>query len=413
MWAFVILVPVFYGSITDLRVVQEKAFQVGAILLASLFLGNAWMTGFVFLNIALMISNGINTGSGQVLNIFMACMLFACSRAYFSKVLVREGHLRIKKCMTPLYILTFITVVMMTLQLCGIDPVYSWVTSSGEVKQFANTNLMSGVFALPAFNGIFLALVNAFMVFYSPVVAIFMLVPIALSKSSAVYLSAFSSLAVYGFYRIRTQKGRIVAGTALCVALLGGFVYDYSYDPLTWKSRFENWHLVLKMSLKRPFGWGPDSFRSYNKTKNWIFSSDENYNPAIEVNNGNNTVDYMYYSADPSKMQERFGGKTPKTRSIWTEAHNEYLQVFFEYGIIGLLLLLGFIREIILRFKKSAQDPEILALFSMLLVYLVASTTQFPFHLARLSCFLPIILGAYYAKTDASYFKKEIHDGRF
>ena len=76
--------------------------------------------------------------------------------------------------------------------------------------------------------------------------------------------------------------------------------------------------------------------------------------------------------------------------SYWTEAegklyeaHNEYLQVFFETGIVGLVLVVLFIGDILRRFFSCYLDKRRVApLMASFMSILVISFFAFPFHMA-------------------------------
>jgi len=185
---------------------------------------------------------------------------------------------------------------------------------------------------------------------------------------------------------------------------------DFSGDKLTYASRFESWHMILKKSSHNLLGWGPDSFRNYSKDKNFIFLTDKEYNPIFSEKPNETTEIMRYHSADAGKWEARFKGKIPTGINKWTEAHNDYLQGLFEYGIGFIILLFFFFKEVYLRFHRSDKSPEILALFACLCVYALVATTQFPFHLARLSAPFGIILGAYFALTNTFYKQENRHE---
>ena len=150
-------------------------------------------------------------------------------------------------------------------------------------------------------------------------------------------------------------------------------------------------------------GWGPDSFRNYNKNKKFLFKSDEDYNPMLMEKKDATTEILSYYSVDMTKLPDNLKGRIPKNINTWGEAHNEFLQFLFEYGLFGVLFISLFLKEMYDRFVLSNKSREVLALFGMLMVLFLASMTQFPFHVARISGILGILLGAYFSFTDKQY----------
>jgi O-antigen ligase len=86
------------------------------------------------------------------------------------------------------------------------------------------------------------------------------------------------------------------------------------------------------------------------------------------------------------------------------EAHNDYLQILFEYGLIGLVLFLGFIVSIYIKFFKSRKTDLQLILICGITAYLVSAISIFPMHLAQLSIyaitFLVILEDTYNGEGD-------------
>lgn len=73
--------------------------------------------------------------------------------------------------------------------------------------------------------------------------------------------------------------------------------------------------------------------------------------------------------------------------AIWDNPHDEFIYVFFEYGIVGLVLIGGFIFTIFRRFNvQSLHSNETIALMASFIALLIFSTGHFPFYLARMNC---------------------------
>lgn len=155
-------------------------------------------------------------------------------------------------------------------------------------------------------------------------------VAICVTKSiTAILALLLAGILIFGFH-----------WQILSVLVLGG-VLSWNLWPALWSSngRLDLWYKVLwfwnwKISLL--WGAGPSSFFLYG--------------PHIQMMNG----------TPPSQL------------FIWT--HNDWLQVLFEYGLLGLVLLLIVYFQMLYRAWQKKQDW----LFSSILIYGFVALTQMP-----------------------------------
>ena len=393
--AFLFSIPIFYiAGMSDTRFVQERYFQFASMLLASLFFGNIWLTLFFWLNAVMYVVYGFSVGSSQVTNIFLTGLIFACSRNFFK---TREVAPYFK----ALYLVLGLSLVYCVFQFFRIDPIGAPMSASGVPFFYGNTGQLNGLFFHTAIHSVFLAAMVPVLIFSGFWAGALLLPLIALLKCSGAILATGFTIPFIAYHK---KKILFIPALALTVILgIGATYLDHKTDPKTYASRFESWHLVFRYCMINPLGWGPDSFRNTNKFKKFTFHSDENYYPLVMEKVSDDQSVIRYHSADPSKFKERYQGRVPKNLSVWVEVHNEFLQLFFEYGIFGVLLIFMFGKEFIDRFILSDKSDEVLALFGAILVIVIAGFTQFPFHLARISGIFGVLLGAYFAKTDKSY----------
>src|SRR3990167_5060261 len=83
---FIFIAPIMYAiNGQDLRLFQERVFQFLGMCLIACFIGNFWLSAFLMLNVFLYFYNGAEIGGNQVLNVFVGCLIFMVSRAFFTK----------------------------------------------------------------------------------------------------------------------------------------------------------------------------------------------------------------------------------------------------------------------------------------------------------------------------------------
>ncbi len=392
--AFICLCPIVYTNVEifTLRDFQERSFQLGAMALFSLFVGNLWIGAFLLWNVISLLLNDFTVGLPQVLNVFVGCVLFAVSRCYFKK---NESSPYLK----ALLWVGVLNLLWMILQVSGIDPLYIAQDAAGHPVVDQTFKDASGLFGIKMANAMFLAILLPIVASISVWLTPLFLLPLYFTRSSVAALAVFISMAFY-LYHIHRKAFIWFVG----IGVLAGATYcflDLKDDPKTFKSRFPIWHMALKYSLYRPIGYGPDSYRSYTKQKSFLFYGDSEYNPAILSKISDDKAVFKYYDMDNGKMARK-NKDIPKNMELnwWDNPHNEYVQQLFEYGVIGLVILAGLFYEMWHRFKFAVKSKELIVITSCLLVYFVSGLGHFPLHLARLACLFPILLGIFYARTD-------------
>lgn len=396
LWTFLITCPIVWPwTITNIRNFQEVYFQYMAMILIVMFCRNPWIIAFFVWNIILFFMNGFDVGQGQIANIFFGILLFMVSRQFFKHNKVRE--LRVILGVTAL------TIVWMILQMFGIDPLYYGTDMAGNLNTTWYWNDPVGLFGFKAANGQFLALSMPLMASVAWWAGPLLYIPIWTTMSSVSILSGTVGLLFYYYFRNRRVFiVMAVVGSILSIFYIG--FKDYSFSSDMWKSRFAVWHSGVAKSMRFPIGYGPDSWRSYTKFKNFKFFGDGDFNAWIVTESPDSSTPSTasYYTPN---FYERTHPKKPLNLSefpsiLWDNPHNLLVTILFEYGLVGILLLVGFIRELYLRFRFSLQTEELVLVTSILLVYATASLTHFPLHLARLGFMFPIVLGAFYAKSE-------------
>src|SRR3990167_2944959 len=188
----------------------------------SLFIGNIWLTLFMLVNLLSLLYNDFAIGLPQVLNVFMGCLLFMVSRAYFKKN-SSLPYLRVL-----LWVLA-LNILWMGLQSYGIDPLYIATDAAGRPQITTTFKDAMGLFGIKMANamfiGISLPILASINIFLTPL----MLIPLYFCRSSVSALSIFISM---GFYLYHLHRKAFIY--FILVGLLGGGFYiflDLKEDP--------------------------------------------------------------------------------------------------------------------------------------------------------------------------------------
>jgi hypothetical protein len=151
-------------------------------------------------------------------------------------------------------------------------------------------------------------------------------------------------------------------------ALMAGVVllcvfYVFKVEKPGYDTRLPIRKNVLSDGIRHPItGWGPDSFRNTTSYKNFRYR----YGPGII----------------PA------GGEL----NWWDNPHNLIISLFFEFGLVGLFLLGGYLRQCGIWFMRAVKDPNVVGLFGFLIVAVLISQAHFIMYLARTA--IIVIIGA-------------------
>ena len=82
------------------------------------------------------------------------------------------------------------------------------------------------------------------------------------------------------------------------------------------------------------------------------------------------------------------------------EAHNEYYQLYFEYGRIGVAFLLWLFSEMAFRFFRHRKDKTIQILSACFLAFLISCSGQPVMHVVRIAMVGVVLTALIYARSD-------------
>ena len=221
--------------------------------------------------------------------------------------------------------------------------------------------------------GTFFALTLPIVLYLCPVLAIFSLIGIYLSKSSFALVSGIVAGLFYLYY-----KSKKLFGVCLLLSILVATIFFTKAETLTvqdFKVRFTVWKYSSLAVINKEIN---VTFRNVNvkvKCNPWIGYGFGNYRmifPYMPQIEGINCVD------------EKF-----------THAHNDYVENLFELGYIGSLALFLLIVSVFVRFYKSHKSEEGVLYFSCILAYMMNATGNFLSQIAISGMLLTLFFGLF------------------
>ena len=345
-------------GISNMRNAQQMILMLAAITLFSFMLKNIWWTLFLCWTVFLYAFFKFEVGGAYLTNIFCGCILYLLIKKAFKKK-------HIDFFINGVLWFTFANVIFMALQISGFDFVFDKVFYSQGIKQFTENIIPSGFMGHISLMGCLMALSVPLLATRRSkwaLVGVFgLFVPLYLSYACLCVLMAVLGLLFVLWFKL-PKKVWIISVLVLIIA--GSSYFKYVDRPGT--ARFGQWKAVLKDNMIHPItGWGLDSFKSFTSYKDFR------------------------YSAGKEQIFNHPESKKRVYVKYWDNPHNLYISLWYEFGLIGLFLFFGYIRQCVLRFKNAIKYPNTIALAGFIFVLLGISVGHFPIFLARFS--IPII----------------------
>ena len=393
---FVLLSPLFFWVGKELRVAQELLFKLYGfgILMGLLFQEtrvrfnkvNLWMGMFGIYSIVLYVLSKCEMGYSILINILVGIIIF-----FAAQTLKKEDTKHIFQAMIWV---CAVNMVYMLLQRFQWDFIYN-------IKGPNNTILydaidMVGLLGLKAVIGMWMSLGLITSLAVLPWIAPILLLPLYAAQCTGALVGLTLGLGFYLFY-----IKRVLFWIMIPILLIGGGLYIWKIDaPMgMMETRPPMWKLALKdviysYGITHPtlgcplIGCGLDSFRAGKvgyfmrpETKETIRAF--KVNDTLVDNQGRRFFNKDGYLYDPDCY----------VLDYWDSPHNEFVQLFYEMGIIGCVIIGFIIFHLFKEFKNSVKTKELVCLMSLVITFLGMSISQFPLHLARIGYLFPILVG--------------------
>ena len=333
------------------RIAQQYFLQLGIMIIFGLLLKNIWLTLFLWWTVFLFCFYKFNLGQEYLGNVYTGLMLY-----YLVKVGFKKEHITFF--INAVLWVCFVNLVYMFCQVLNWDFVYRLqLISSKGLEGYASNNEPAGFMGFKACMGILMALCVPLLAsrgnLSAKIACIGLFLPLYLAKSSICVTGAIIGLLFVLWYQLKKIKWALI----VIGLILGAFFYVWKVDmPMNMMpTRLSQWKMTLQDCILHPVtGWGLDSFRKITEQKKHL------------------------YVIDPVKKDDGSMGF-----SLWDNPHNMYISLFFEWGILGLFLLGGYLRQCGIWFQRAIKEPNVIALTGFGLVVLIVSIAQFPFWLSR------------------------------
>ena len=353
----------------ETREFHQYVMMLLVMAVFGLILDNIWISSFLWLTCFSFIFFKFKIGHIYLQNIFYGCVLY-----YITKKSFRREHIN-------LFFKVFLWVVFINLaygfiQVCGFDFMFGGRESLlGIMGLPAKLQAPTGFMGNTAVTSILYALAIPVLItrphIFSKIAGYMLFIPLLLLHSFSSWIASIASILFVLFFRLERRNWiKVVAGMVII-----GAIFTWKVD-VPGNKRFHQWQLALKDFSKHPVsGYGLDSFRKYTDTKNFK------------------------YTNDWVKQKEKVNGKNAYTTNTWDNPHNLIVSILFEWGLGGLIILIGLMFYYAKRFGKSIKDANTLALAGALLTIMVVSMGQFPMFLSRFAVIIIPMVGLYEIQT--------------
>lgn len=384
---FMFWCPMFFDGhsaqfgVASLRMAQNQFFQLGAgVLFVVVLLDSFYLSAFALWVITLYIAQGMTSIGGLYLtNVLWGCVLYQVAYK-----LVDERTVR--------YIFRILlwfcaaNIVWIVLQIFRCDFMFMQYSAKGEWH-----NDTVGLMGLKAHMGTLFALCTPFLLRWKWWLVPGFAIPIYLSHSTAAALGYIVAILWYAWFKSRKL---FVVLTLLGVIIGGCYAYKDTVADNMMNDRFYVWKVSLRDGAKHlVVGCGLDSFRNITRTK-----------PYIYLKNNRTSVSGVAFPLKDRNAEGRLLWKTENglgtpddSYDPWDNPHNEYVQMFYEFGLVGIIILLFMMRDVAKRFKPT---PNSIALVGSFIALGVVSIGQFPMHVTRTAYMMPILYAAYIKLTE-------------
>ena len=345
---FLFTIPLFYDAlrhgVLSPRDQQWCCYAVLAVVLLAMLIRNIWVSSFLLLSMIHFFLLWNKYSEGQLY------LTAICSLTYYVFSTIRVKHYK-----AALMSFVFINALITATRLLKPEILIYF-------KEIPNGMLGVSALIIPAISTI------------SPLLWILGFIMVLLGVSFIPIVAFISALLFYLWHL--HKKLLYVIVPLLLIAL--PFTAHPRQSSLI---RTHAWQMVVSKTLLCPFyGMGMGSFK-----EQILLEFHKEGQPS-------KWVQYRDVAENAKAVNQVLDQYKDWTQFRWDNPHCEFLYIFFEYGLLGLFLVFGFIWNILSRFyyystRTTMMDRiEVIGLMASFIALLIICTSHFPFFLARMNC---------------------------
>lgn len=323
--------PKFY----EIKCTAHTTAWIWAVLIAGFL---AFMFLFCKANIlvkGLVLYSFINCflGSAPYISFTMYLSVIACAYFYLLCLKIEDWSTMLKT-IQSLFLLTALLLIMQALKK---DTLLNFTRDTSVYFGTINNKMMLSSY---------IVCLTPFLIIRNKYYIVPVLVIAAISESAGMVLSLTAGIVFYLLFKI---KNKVALITVIAVILMIAFTYTY-YDRSSIDffnasgTRIPAWLKTVELTQERPFfGYGIGTFKV-------LFPVLSN---GMIVNDGDKWLSFL-------------------------RTHNCWLQLLFELGFAGFILILGLVGRIIWKFKQARKTEPVLISMAGLVIYSVNMSVHFP-----------------------------------
>ncbi len=353
----------FLGMLTAIgmkeREIQMWGFMLGLMVIFGLLLRNIWLTLFLGWTVFLFTFFKFETGLIYVTNIFFGCLLY-----YLVKVAFRKEHINFF--INAVLWFAALNIFYIALQISNWDFIYRYTAPDlSNLGQITANITPTGFMGQRAVCGAFLALCVPLLASRPSKLAIIgalgLFIPMYICQASLALWAGGIGLLFVLWYKLPKKIWFLIL-----ISVISLCIFYYLRVEHPGSERIPLWKKALHDCVRHPItGWGLDSFRNTTSYKDFRYLA--NTGQAAGV----------------------------KTLTWWDNPHNLTVSLIFEFGLVGLFLLIGYLRQCGIWFARAVKDPNTIGLFAFLIVAVLLSQAHFILFLARTAVIIIIGFALY------------------